>query len=464
MSRISPSRPRASSTWSTPSTPGASWSLRLTAGYQFQRRDLRVQREMRVSNPGTSLGSRAVRRRGGVQREHPHAPRQRRGWPLPRPRAHLRPALSCSQHPAASCPGRRLAADLQRALADGWTTTARPPALSPSFDSPERSGIDQVRLGLQWSILNQQRDRTYPTWTLSLRVAPPGGLAPPRVPAVFLREHGVPCGQQRPGAAPQRRHRSTGPRPARRARATVARASPAACTASTSRRCSRAAWDTRTLRGLRFPRGVSHPRLALPLHRHALRQLGNFPPIVSSLTVGHRDHPLGEPRDLAALRHRPAHARHLPLPGPRLLAALRRPRHEHLSGPARARVPLQRAQRRMVRASPGARCTSTGSPPRRRTSCSRAAWASPCSRRSFCGSPSAAALAWVSPHAITNTDACNPGHLEPPGGAPRVARRVRVQQRARPAHRPVIDQPGNRFRTTGDMIFDFYASIALTPR
>jgi hypothetical protein len=158
---------------------GSQFGLRLTAGYQFQRRDVRIQREMRVSDPGTSLGVPQYADVADYTRStHTllvnaeiglfHDLALTFGLPLVLSDARkLRPPTGVSVDSA------------RAALADGWTEGPGTPhattLFDPSFDSPERSGIDQVRLGLQWSIFNQQRDRNRPTWTLSFEWRPPVG-------------------------------------------------------------------------------------------------------------------------------------------------------------------------------------------------------------------------------------------------------------------------------------------------
>lgn len=53
------------------------------------------------------------------------------------------------------------------ALADGFTVDGTPGRLfNLPFRSPDRSGIDQLRLGLNFNILNQGRDAHLPTWLL----------------------------------------------------------------------------------------------------------------------------------------------------------------------------------------------------------------------------------------------------------------------------------------------------------
>ena len=72
-------------------------------------------------------------------------------------------------------------------------------------------------------------------------------------------------------------------------------------------------------------------------------------------------------------------------------------------------------------------------------------------------------ITWRSSYMLTVTDACNPGetvpaeHPEWRGGC--------VNDSAPdPTHRIAIDQPGGRFRTNGDVQFDFFANLSFTPR
>jgi len=58
--------------------------------------------------------------------------------------------------------------------------TNDPPLFSVPFESPTRSGLDYLEVGLAWSIFNQQRDRNLPTWLL--RVSGRFNLGDPLVP------------------------------------------------------------------------------------------------------------------------------------------------------------------------------------------------------------------------------------------------------------------------------------------
>lgn len=67
------------------------------------------------------------------------------------------------------------------------------PLFSVPFKSPTRSGIDYLELGLDWAALNQQRDRSKPTWVIGVAgqfgvgsslhaCSQPGGSAAPSCP------------------------------------------------------------------------------------------------------------------------------------------------------------------------------------------------------------------------------------------------------------------------------------------
>ncbi|MDP3277083.1 MAG: hypothetical protein Q8Q09_17965 [Deltaproteobacteria bacterium] len=62
------------------------------------------------------------------------------------------------------------------ALRDGWSVDGMAGSLfNLPFESPTRSGIDQIRLGINWNILNQARDIHLPTWLLRLEARVPVG-------------------------------------------------------------------------------------------------------------------------------------------------------------------------------------------------------------------------------------------------------------------------------------------------
>ncbi len=101
---------------------------------------------------------------------------------------------SWDTHPDVSTPAA--------ALLDGYSLSGTPTNLfSLPFRSPDRAGIDQLRIGISWNILNNQRDHSLPTWLLRFEYRPPvGALLSPCVieggqtvcPAVLAQETGGP--------------------------------------------------------------------------------------------------------------------------------------------------------------------------------------------------------------------------------------------------------------------------------
>lgn len=443
---------------------GSRFSLRLTAGYQFQRRDLRVQREMRVSDPGTSLG---VPQYGDVAdyTRSTHTLLLNAevglfrdlaltfGLPLVLSDARkLRPARGVSTESA------------RAALADGWTEgpgTQRPTTLfDPSFDSPERSGIDQVRLGLQWSIFNQQRDRHLPTWTLSFEWRPPVGA--------LLR----PCRQTASGTfCPEASSVPATPPTGNAAPEAAARTGAANPDPGISRGLHGVYFQTVVARRL----GYVEPYAGLdflaefPVRGSAFRyadtplgQLSNFPPLVGTLTAGLEIIPWENretwQRLLVDLRFRGAYysqgrdysalydalgsstSRPLNLPGCPSNArgsdgTCQADRNVYFDGLTTTASHLVLGGSAMVSVQPA----------------------------KFLRFTLGAAFAWTSPHTITNTDACNPGQPVP-AEQPEWRGGCQGASSPDPTHRPVIDAAGGRFRTTNDITWDFYAAIALTPR
>nr|MBK7069953.1 hypothetical protein [Deltaproteobacteria bacterium] len=445
---------------------GSQFSLRLTAGYQFQRRDLRVQREMRVSNPGTSLG---VPQYGDVadytRSTHTllvnaevglfHDLAFTFGLPLVLSDARkLRPPSGGSVDNA------------RAALADGWTEGPGTPRATylfdPSFDSPERSGIDQVSLGLQWSIFNQQRDRNRPTWTLSFQWRPPVGS--------LMR----PCRQTATGTfCPEASSVPETPASGNTAPAAAARSAPANPDPGISRGLHGVYFQTMVSRRL----GYIEPYAGLdflaefPIRDSAFRyadtplgQLSNFPPIVGTLTAGMEIIPWENretwQRLLIDLRFRGAYyspGRDYSALYDALGSSLSRPLN--LPGcPSNARDPMTGVTCQAERNVYFDGLTTTAS----HVVLGGSAMVS-VQPAKFLRFTLGAAFAWTSPHTITNTDACNPGqtvqtdHPEYRGGC-------QGNSSPDPTHRPVIDSAGGRFRSTNDITWDFYAAIALTPR
>lgn len=65
-----------------------------------------------------------------------------------------------------SSPDDRAAADVNRDLEVTHPDGTTAPLFTVPFESPTRSGIDHIELGLAWAIFNQHRDPEYPTWVL----------------------------------------------------------------------------------------------------------------------------------------------------------------------------------------------------------------------------------------------------------------------------------------------------------
>ncbi|MFO0607742.1 MAG: hypothetical protein U0324_31555 [Polyangiales bacterium] len=155
---------------------GSAFSFRLTAGFLYQRRSATLERELRVSDPTTGMGQAQFARVGDyVENTSTLMVNAELGlfhdlaltFGLPFVVSNTREIRSLTS------PG---AMEGNNALADGWTQNGTATSLfQVPFRSPDRSGIDQVRLGLAWSILNQQRDRTKPTWTVRFEWRPPVG-------------------------------------------------------------------------------------------------------------------------------------------------------------------------------------------------------------------------------------------------------------------------------------------------
>lgn len=444
---------------------GSQFGLRLTAGYQFERRDARVQREMGVSNPGTSLG---VPQYGDVadytRTTHTllvnaelglfHDLAFTFGLPLVLSDSRkLRPASGVSAGSAAN------------ALADGWSQGpgAQTPTtlFNPSFDSPERSGIDQVRLGLQWSIFNQQRDRNRPTWTLSFEWRPPVGTT----------MHA--CQQTATGG-------TFCPNPAT-VPSTPASGTAAPDAASRSAGATSDPGISRGLHGVYFQTmvarrfGYIEPYAGLdflaefPASDSAFRyadtplgQLSNFPPLVGTLTTGVEIIPWENretwQRLLVDLRFRGQYfsqGRDYSVLYDALGSSLSRPLN--LPGcPSNARLSDGTCQPSRNVYFDG--LTTTAS----HVVLGGSATVS-VQPAKFLRFTLGASVAWQSPTVITGTDACNPGQTAP-ADHPEWRGGCNGNSTPDPTHRAVIDGAGNRFRTTNDLTWDFYAAIALTPR
>lgn len=438
---------------------GSTWSFRLTAGYQFRRRTMRVERELGASGAMSGLGT-TPRQGIGDYTESTHTLNLGAElglfhdlaltFGLPVVLSNTRTLRGISGVPAS-------------ALADGWQSAAGAPtslfSLAQDFASPERSGIDQVRIGLQWSIFNQQRDRHRPTWTVTAEWRPPVG------------SQMTPCAQTSGGTlCPQTSSVPPVPDSGIRSMSSFTRAAGPSST-GVGRGLHGLFFQTMIARRVGYvePYAGFDILAEFPTRDSPFRYfdtpyglLSNFPPIAGSLTVGVEIVPW-ENRETWQKLAIDLRARGTYRSQGRDYSAL----YDALG--TSSSVPLlQPGCPSNVRYSNGA-CqpgrevyfdglTTTGShvilggqfnvmiQPAR-----------------FLRFIIGGAVSWVAPHTVTQTDACNPNqsvdpqHPEWRGGC--------VSNSAPdPSHRAVIDSPGNRFYTTNDVYFDFSAAIAVTPR
>lgn len=441
---------------------GSTFSFRLSAGYLFQRRTATLERERRVSDPTLGMGSVQYNRVGDyVESTHTlmlnaelglfHDLALTLGVPL---------VLGNSREiRALTAPG---ATEGNNALADGWTQDGRATSLfQVPFRAPDRSGIDQVRLGLSWSILNQQRDHTKPTWTVRFEWRPPVGdplRACNAAPAAGTAECPAPASV--PGVP----------------------ANTVAATGAANRPLSGGPPGiSRGLHGVYFMTamarrfGFVEPYAALdilaefPLRETSFRyfdtpygQLASFPPITSSLVAGVELIPWENretwQRFVVDLRFRGTY---------RSQGRDYSPLYDAL-GSSTSRALAQPGCPSNVRNADGT-CqpgrevffdglTTTGSHVILNGQLALSLQPTKAFRIDLGGG-----VSWRSSYMLTVTDACNPGetvpaeHPEWRGGC--------VNDSAPdPTHRVVIDQPGGRFRTNGDVQFDLFANLSFTPR
>ena len=441
--------------------PGSQFSFRLSAGYTFSRRSTTISRELRVSPPATSTG---------LTQSQPVADYTEGTHTLlvDAEVALFRDLSLTFGLPVILSNTRRLrgadgvaAGTISSTLADGWSENGRPTTLfDSSFDAPERSGIDQVRLGLRWAILNQQRDRSKPTWLVGFEWRPPVGdqMRPCReTPA------GVTC----PSTS------SVPPLPPDGG---------INATQSFTRQSSgQGPGISRGFHGVYFQTALSR-RLGylepyagfdflaeFPLRSSPFRyydtpfgQLANFPPIQSSLTVGMEIIPWENretwQRMIVDLRLRGTY---------RSQGRDYSPLYDAL-GASNSRPLLQPGCPSNARASDGS-CQSGREVyfDGLTTNASHVILGGnvmvSVQPAKFLRFSLGAGFSWVSPHSITSTDACNPNQAVDPNH-PEWRGGCVGNAAPDPTHRNVIDAPGGRFTTSNDIIFDVMASIALTPR
>ncbi len=298
------------------------------------------------------------------------------------------------------------------------------------FNSPTRSGIDQVRAGLAWEIFNQYRDPSTPTWMI---------MAEGRFPV------GAPMQACNADAAYSPTERCNG-----------------GADAGISQGVTSLRLETRTSRrfrywepyaGLAFQ--ISYPSSAsnnfLP-SGNLDGYINTLPPRIGEMTAGVSIVPweqkaryqrlsidlrfvgayVSEGRDYSPLFDA------LGTSGSPYLTA---DNHEY---PAQGTNP---ASPRTVHFGG---LTDTQSHGRFGFKAGIEMWAARYIRFDLGGS-----IDWATPYILTFADACNP-NFSAAAGDPRIAQCV--SGIVNPNHRPVIDLPGNRFRVNGEMTFDLSAS------
>lgn len=443
---------------------GSTWSFRLTAGYQFQSRSALIEREVRggsLTGSGTTQLARV-----GNYREVTHTLNIGAELALFHDLAlsiGIPYVLSNTREiRPLSDPGL---GDGNAALNDGWTHNGAATQLfnvGQPFQAPARSGIDQLRIGISWAILNQQRDTTKPTWLVRFEWRPPVGSilhACTASPAAGVAA--CPLPQSVPSAPAAGSINSTG---------------------STTRPDSAGSPGiSRGLHGIFFQTMISRrvgyiepygglevlaefPERSAPFRYFDTPYglLANFPPITGTFTLGTEVIPWENreswQRLTIDLRVRGAYHSQGRDYSP-LYDAL---------GTSTSRPLAQPGCPSNVRNADGS-CqpgrevyfdgtTSTASYATLGTSVTVSIQAARFLRFNLGG-----AFQYNTSHLVTNTDACNPS-TQPPADHPEWRGGCISNSAPDPYHRPVIDAPGGRFRTSEDLQFELFASMALTPR
>lgn len=347
--------------------------------------------------------------------------------------------------------------------ADGTTAMMNVPTqlFGLPFRSPERSGIDQIRLGASWNILNQARDPHLPTWLLRIEWRPPvgpqlrpcqqgmSGLRCPRLDAprpTMTRPEGSTNTVETPDAPYERAAGPAEPGISRRVHGLYAQTV-----------MSRRVGYVEPYIGLDFLYEIPEGGTPFRFTDAPFGQLATYPPIQGSLTAGAEIVPwenreswqrfaidlrvrgtyYSQGRDYSVLFDALGSSNSVPLTTPTWAIS-----DQPANDPNRA-----------IWFSGTTGVHSHGQ--------LTAALSVDIMAAKFLRFVFGSSLSYVTPHFITATDACNPNET-PRNAAERggcVADAV-----PDPQHRPVIDSPGQRFRTTEDFIWDLYVNVALTPR
>ncbi len=442
---------------------GSTFSFRLSAGYLYQHRTATIERELRES-PGVNGAGLVQFTRVGDYVENTHTL--------------LVNAEVGLYHDLALTFGvpvilsntreiRNLAdpgpAEGNAALRDGWSQDMRPTSLfSVPFASPTRAGIDQVRLGLAWSILSQSRVRANPTWTVRFEWRPPvgdvlhacNGSATPGVAE-------CPSPSSVPSSPPAGSINSVG----------VATRPTTAGSPGISRGLNGIYFQTALARRFGFvePYAGLDILAEFPLRSTPFRysdtpygQLSSYPPITSSLVVGAEIIPFENretwQRLVVDLRVRGTY---------RSQGRDYSPLYDALGSSTSRALAVPGCPSNVRNADgtcqPGREVWFDGLTTTQSyvsVNGQLAIGAQPAKWMRF---DLGLGLTWVAPHLITATDACNPSEAVP-ADHPEWRGGCVNDSAPDPTHRPVIDQVGGRFRTNNEVLVDFFASVSFTPR
>jgi hypothetical protein len=349
------------------------------------------------------------------------------------------------------------------ALADGYTVDGQPGRLfNLPFRSPDRSGIDQLRLGLNFNLMSQARDAHAPTWLLRFEWRIPVG---PVMNACEASSSGARCPQL------------NAPRPSEPPGSTDLMSS-ADAPAERPNDPTRTPGISRGVHGIFFQTVISRrigffepflglealaeiPGARLPQFLYGgekpFGQLSTLPPIKGALTVG---------TEIVPWENRESWQR---------FAIDVRVRGEYHSqgreftplfdalGSSNS-VPLTSPSwtiRQQMTRDPMTALWFTGT-----TSVQSHAKLGAYLALNFQASRHfrfvlAGSLLYTTPHGMTATDACNPNETSSNPADQGGCQGTSVPD---PQHRTVIDSAGSRFRMASDFTWDLQAQVTFTPR
>lgn len=366
-------------------------------------------------------------------------------------------------------------AESNRRLRDGYTVDGTPSQLFQiPFQSPVRSGIDYIRFGLSWDILNQSRDPWLPTWLLHLEYRMPVGpqLHPCAAGPAGSGTHYCPAEEPPPGQQPiagrfdpegstnwvndpmppdgrapgTRAQQSAGPGISRRVHGFYALTA-----------MSRRIGYLEPYIGLDFLIEIPERNIQFRFGDTPFGQLSNIPPVQGSFVAGTEIVPWENreswQRFVIDVRVRGAYFSQGRDYSP-LFDALGASNSQGLIQPSYAiNDVLTNNTNRPVY------FTGTTSTHSHAQFTGQLGLAFQAAR--FLRFTVGAAFSYTTPYLLTATDACNPNE-SPQSPAQRggcVGNAV-----PDPLHRPVIDLPGQRFRMTEAFTYDLWVNLVLTPR